>query len=493
VGSNPISSTNFPIGNIVDFRRMKLTFWGAAGAVTGSMHLVETAGKRLLLDCGLNQGRRKEADQKNRHLPFPGSSIDAIVLSHAHIDHSGNLPSLVRSGFSGPIYSTPATIDLCNWMLLDTAHIQESDAQFVNRRLEKRKAAGLENGLVEPLYTKADVEKALPLFRPVDYHTPFSLAPDFEYHCYDAGHILGSSCVVLRDSTGPRPVRVTFSGDIGRPDTPILRDPERPEPSDYLIMESTYGGRFHKSNTHVIDKLAGVVNRTAARGGRIIVPAFAVGRTQQLVYLLHRLTNEKRVPDIPIFVDSPLAINVTEVYRNHPECFDEEARAYLSRREDPFGFRRLQYIREVEESKKLNDLHGPFVVISASGMCESGRILHHLRNNLEDPRNTVLITGFQAADTLGRKLVEKWPEVRVFGEPVRVRAEIASLDELSGHADQGELLRWIEPLVPSLRRVFLVHGEPQQSAALAALLRREHGLDVTVPTPGESFQLDCET
>ena len=469
---------------------MKLTFWGAAGAVTGSMHLVEAAGRRLLLDCGLNQGRRKEADQKNRHLPFPGSSIEAVILSHAHIDHSGNLPTLVKSGFAGPIYTTPATIDLCNWMLRDTAHIQEKDAEFLNKRLEKRKSSGLENGVVEPLYGTEDAERTLPLFRPVDYYTRCDLAPGLSYQCYDAGHILGSSFVVLEDATGDRSVRLTFSGDIGRPNLPIIRDPDRPGPTEYLILESTYGGRLHKATSHVIDKLASVVSRTAARGGRIIVPAFAVGRTQQLVLLLHQLVNEKRIPNIPLFVDSPLAINVTAVHRAHPECFDEETREYLLHGQDPFGFQRLQYVREAAESKKLNDLHGPFVVISASGMCEQGRILHHLRNNIEDPRNTVLITGFQAQDTLGRKLVEKWPEVRIFGEPMRVRAEIASLDELSGHADQSELVAWIEPLVPSLRRVFLVHGEPQQAAALAHLLHGKLGLEVTVPTPGQSFALE---
>jgi metallo-beta-lactamase family protein len=469
---------------------MKLTFWGAAGAVTGSMHLVEVGGQRLLLDCGLNQGRRKEADRKNRHLPFPGSTINTVILSHAHIDHSGNLPTLVRAGFSGPIYATPATIDLCEWMLRDTAHIQEKDAEFLNKRLAKRKAQALENGIVEPLYCTEDAEKALQHFRPVPYHTNQSLAPGLEYHCYDAGHLLGSSCIALEDSTTSRVIRLTFSGDVGRPNLPIIRDPERPEPTDYLILESTYGGKLHKSITHVTDKLAAVVNRTAARGGRIIVPAFAVGRTQQLVLLLHQLANEQRIPSIPIFVDSPLALNVTDVYRNHPECFDEETRSYLDHREDPFGFRRLIYIRDVEESKKLNSLNGPFVVISASGMCEQGRILHHLRNNLEDPRNTVLITGFQAQDTLGRKLVDKWPEVRVFGEPLRVRAEISSLDELSGHADQGELLQWMEPLVPALRRVFLVHGEPQQSATLARLLQERFGLAVAVPAPGDSFDLE---
>jgi metallo-beta-lactamase family protein len=468
---------------------MKLTFWGAAGEVTGSMHLVEAAGKRILLDCGLHQGRRKEADAKNRNLPLDASSIDAVILSHAHIDHSGNLPTLVKHGFSGPIYATPATIDLSAYMLRDTAHIQEKDAEFLNKRLEYRRAHGMENGLVTPLYTTADAERTLPLFQPVEYHADFSLAPGLSYVPYDAGHILGSSCVELRDSANGAPVRLAYSGDIGRPNLPIIRDPERIPPVDYLIMESTYGGRLHKSVTHVVDKLADVVNRTAHRGGRIIVPAFALGRTQQLVLMLHELADRKRIPNIPIFVDSPLAINVTEVTRKHAECFDEETRQFVLHGQDAFGFSRLQYVREASESKKLNDLHGPFVVISASGMCEQGRILHHLRNNIEDPRNTVLITGFQAADTLGRKLVEKWKEVRIFGEPMRVRAEISSLDELSGHADQAELMEWIKPLVPGLRKVFLVHGEPQQADALARLLRATHNLDVAIAAPGQTFDI----
>jgi metallo-beta-lactamase family protein len=323
----------------------------------------------------------------------------------------------------------------------------------------------------------------------VPYHTPQAVAPSLTYESFDAGHILGSSFVVLRDTSGGQPLLLGFSGDVGRPNLPIIRDPETMPPVDYLILESTYGGRLHKHVEHVVTKLENVVKRTAARGGRIIVPAFAVGRTQQLVLLLHQLANEKRIPNIPIFVDSPLAINVTDVTRAHPECFDEETRAFLTNGEDPFGFKRLQYIREASESKKLNDLHGPFVVISASGMAEQGRILHHLRNNIEDQRNTVLITGFQAADTLGRKLVEKWPEVRIFGEPMRVRAEIASLDELSGHADQGELLEWIRPLARSVRKVFLVHGEPQQAAVLAKLLKSQYNLETAIPAPGQSFEL----
>jgi metallo-beta-lactamase family protein len=468
---------------------MKLEFWGAAGEVTGSMHLVESGGQRFLLDCGLHQGHRKEADRKNRNLPFPASSIEGVVLSHAHIDHSGNLPTLVKNGFSGPVFSTPATIDLCHWMLRDTAHIHEKDAEFLNKRLDRRKSMGLDDGHVVPLYTMADAERTLPLLQPVPYHSPKILAPGLNYVSYDAGHILGSSFVVLHEERNGSRVRLGFSGDIGRPNLPIIRDPETMPTAEYLIMESTYGGRFHKDVSHVVNKLADVVNRTARRGGRIIVPAFAVGRTQQLVLLLHQLANEKRIPNIPIFVDSPLALDVTAVHRDHPECFNDEVREYLLHHEDPFGFQRLQYIRDTADSKKLNDLHGPFVVISGSGMCEAGRILHHLRNNIEDPRNTVLITGFQAQDTLGRKLVEKWPEVRIFGEPMRVRAEISSLDELSAHADQGELMEWIRPLAPSLRQVFLVHGEPQQSQTLAKLLHSTYNLSVAIPAPGQSFDL----
>jgi metallo-beta-lactamase family protein len=466
---------------------MKITFWGAAKTVTGSMHHVEAAGKRFLLDCGTYQGRREEANQRNRNFPFSVSSIDAVVLSHAHIDHSGNLPGLVRQGYSGPIYTTPATIDLCLAMLADSAFLQEKDAEFCNRRREYRKKIGRDDRECEPLYTHVDAETTFRLFRNAPLHRAQEIAPGVSYTSYDAGHMLGSSSVVV-EADG---LRLCFSGDVGRPGLPILFDPETPPPTaDYLIMESTYGNRFHAPIVEAADILADVVNRTAKRGGRIIMPAFAVGRTQQLVLLLHQLVDEKRIPSIPVYVDSPLAVNATEVFRKHPEAYDEEARKYLTDGGDPFGFRMLKYVRDVNESKALNDLHGPFIVVAASGMMEGGRVLHHLRNNIQDPRNTVLITGYQAANTLGRKILERHAEVPIFGEPVRLRAEVAVLDELSGHADQGELIEWMKPLAPRLKKVFLVHGDIGQATALATVIHKDFGIEVVVPSRGESFELN---
>lgn len=464
---------------------MKVTFWGAARTVTGSMHHVEAAGKRILLDCGLYQGRRQEAFERNSHFPFPVSSIDAVILSHAHIDHSGNLPTLVHNGYSGPIYTTPATIDLCLAMLADSAFLQQKDAEFVNRRREHRRKIGRENGEAIPLYTPEDAEKTYPLFQPVGLGEDMEVFPGLRYKTWDAGHMLGSTAMVV-ESDG---VRLAFSGDVGRPGLPIIRDPEKPAPADYLIMESTYGDRLHKKLDHAAEKLADVVNRTAGRGGKIIVPSFAVGRTQQLVLILHELMDAHRIPAIPIFVDSPLAVNATDVFRKHPECYDEEARKYLEAGDNPFGFSRLRYIREATESKALNSLHGPFMVIAASGMCEAGRILHHLRNNIEDPRNTVLITGFQAEQTLGRKILEGQREVPIFGEPMQLRAEVVSLEELSGHADQRELIEWMRPIARGLKKVFLVHGEPTQGASLAKVIQREFNLEVHQPARGESFNL----
>ncbi len=464
---------------------MKLTFWGADQVVTGSMHYIETAGKNYLLDCGLYQGRRQEAYAKNSQFPFPPSSIEAVVLSHAHIDHSGNLPGLVRNGFTGPLYSTPATADLCTAMLADSAFLQEKDAEFVNKRREHRKALGRDDQPVTPLYTREDAQHTFQQFRPVPLGERKEIAPGLVYKTYDAGHMLGSSSMIV-EADG---VRLGFSGDVGRPGLPIIRDPQPLDPCDYLILESTYGDRIHKPLAHAADTLADVVSRTAARGGKIIVPAFAVGRAQQLVLMLHQLTDAKRLPPIPIFVDSPLAVNVTDVFRAHPECYDEEISKYLAMGEDPFGFHRLTYVRDVEASKKLNSLRGPCVIISASGMCEGGRVLHHLRNNIEDPRNTILITGYQAVYTLGRKILEKQPEVPIFGEPMRLRAEVCSLDELSGHADQKELIDWLRPIASGLKKIFLVHGEPDQGAALAQVIHKTYGIETIQATRGDTVDL----
>jgi metallo-beta-lactamase family protein len=464
---------------------MKITFWGAARTVTGSMHHVEAAGKRFLLDCGLYQGRRQEAFDRNSHFPFPVSSIDFLILSHAHIDHSGNLPTLVRNGYRGPIYTTPATVDLCLAMLADSAFLQQKDVEFCNLRREHRRKIGRDDSECKPLYTVEDAEKTYPLFQTVMLDAEKQPAEGVRYRTYDAGHMLGATSIEL-EAEG---VRLAFSGDVGRPGLPILRDPEKLDPVDYLIMESTYGNRLHKKLEHVADKLADVVNRTAGRGGKIIVPSFAVGRTQQLVLLLHQLMDAQRIPSIPIFVDSPLAVNATEIFRKHPECYDEQTRKYLTQGQDPFGFYRLKYVRDVNESKALNDLHGPFLVISASGMCEGGRILHHLRNNITDPRNTVLITGFQGEHTLGRKILQGDREVPIFGEPVELRAEVVSLDELSGHADQRELIDWMRPMAKGLKKVFLVHGEPDSGAALGQLIQKEYGIETVMPARGESFEL----
>jgi metallo-beta-lactamase family protein len=472
---------------------MKLTFWGAAKTVTGSMHRLTVENKCYLLDCGQYQGRRKEAEERNKTFPFPCNDVSAVMLSHAHIDHSGNLPLLVKNGFHGPIYASAGTADLCHPMLADAASIQEKDAEFLNKRLMRRKSVHARLGPadleVEPLYTAEDAEATFPLFRPTPMHTPTGIGPGLRYQSFEAGHMLGSTCMLLELESGGRKVRLGFTGDLGRKGLPIIRDPEPLPSADYLIMESTYGDRVHEPIQSVAGRLADIVNRTFHRGGKMIVPAFAVGRTQQLVLLLHQLIDAGKIPTFPIFVDSPLAVNITEVFRRHPELFDEEANAFLAEKEDPFGFSRLTYVREVEQSKALNDLRGPFMVISASGMCEAGRILHHLKNNIGDPRNTVLLTGYQAENTLGRKIEQRQEEVPIFGEPMRLRAEVQKLDALSGHADREEMLAWMKPIAGGLKKVFLVHGETDQQAAFADAIRERYGIAVAVPDRGQSFDL----
>jgi metallo-beta-lactamase family protein len=449
------------------------------------MHHVETGGKNFLLDCGLYQGRRLEAFERNSHFPFPASSIDSVILSHAHMDHSGNLPTLVRNGFRGPIYTTPPTIDLCLAMLADSAHIQQSDAEFCNKRRAHRKSKGLDDRECAPLYTLDDAAHTYPLFKPVQLGERKEVSGALAYRTYDAGHLLGSTAMIV-EADG---VRLAFSGDVGRASIPIIRDPQPLDAADYLIMESTYGDRLHPPIGHAEDKLADVVNRTAARGGKVIVPCFAIGRTQQVVLMLHQLMDAKRIPSIPMFVDSPLAIAATEAFRKHTECYDEEAQKFLDDDKAPFDFSRLTYVREASESKKLNDLHGPVVILASSGMCEAGRILHHLRNNIEDPRNTVLITGFQAPYTLGRKILDRNREVPIFGEPMPLRAEVVSLEELSGHADQKELIEWMRPFAKGLKKVFLVHGEPAPGATLAALITKEYGIEAHMPARGETISI----
>ena len=461
---------------------MKLTFWGAARTVTGSMHQLQIHGANYLLDCGQFQGKRKDAEDRNKNFPFAPNGIQAVMLSHAHIDHSGSLPLLVKNGFAGPIFTSPATADLCRPMLLDSANLQEKDAAFLNKRHAR-------NGDVAPLYTVQDAEHTLPLFRPTALHTSTEIGPGLRYESFEAGHMLGSTTMALSCSEGGREVRLGFSGDVGRPGLPIIRDPEPMPPVESLILESTYGNRFHSPIHSVSERLAEVVNRACARGGKMIVPAFAVGRTQQLVVVLHELIDAKKIPSFPIYVDSPLAVNVTDVFRRHPELFDEESRAFILAGGDPFGFARLTYIRDVQASKALNDLRGPFMVISASGMCEGGRVLHHLRNNIGDARNTVLLTGYQAENTLGRKLLDGWKEVPIYGDMVQVRAQVEKIDELSGHADQKELLDWIQPVASGLKRIFLVHGEGESQTVFSKAITDRYGIPVLIPQRGESFEL----
>jgi metallo-beta-lactamase family protein len=376
-------------------------------------------------------------------------------------------------------------------MLMDSAHIQEKDAEYLNRRSSRRRRVDpdFDGQTIEPLYTKEDAEHALALFRGVDYKTPTALSERLSFESYDAGHILGSSSVLLHLRSGRDPIRLVFSGDIGRPGLPIIRDPQPPAEADYLIMESTYGGRLHQRDQDVKRRLADIVRRVAGRGGKLIVPAFAVGRTQQLVLLLNELTNAGEIPDLPIFVDSPLATNATEVYKSHPECYDAKTRTHLLDQREPFAFERLRYVRNVEESKGLNEIPYPFIVIAASGMCEAGRVLHHLRRHIPDDRNAVLITGYQAEHTLGRRLLENRDEVSIFGDKIPLRAEVHKLNELSAHADQRELLQWLEPMSKSVKRIFLVHGEPAQSEALAAVIQERYKIPVTLPSAGESVVL----
>jgi metallo-beta-lactamase family protein len=439
------------------------------------------------VDCGLYQGKRQESFERNRKLPFDPSTIDTLVLSHAHIDHSGNIPTLIKSGFEGNIYTTPASRDLCSAMLRDAGHIQESDTVYVNK---KRARKGLPP--LDPLYTIEDATASLKHFISVAYNRSLTIAPGVLLTFYDAGHILGSAVTALDIEENGETRRLVFSGDLGRKDMPILKDPVVVDDTDLLIIESTYGDRLHEPIETTDERLQDVIIETYEREGKMIVPAFSVGRTQELVYALHRLTKARDIPTLPIYVDSPLSVNVTEIFRLHPECYDQEVNQFLAEgnRRDPFGFYRLTYVRAVEASKELNFLREPAIIISASGMCEAGRILHHLKNNIEESNNTVLIVGWQAPHTLGRRIVERQPIVKIFGEEYRLNARVETINGFSAHADRTELLDYAQQLGPNrLQSVFVVHGEEASSLALADGLEGMGVKQAIVPRLGETFEL----
>ena len=464
---------------------MRLTFLGAAGEVTGSMIRLDVESGSILIDCGMFQGRRAESRRRNRDLPRAATSCDAAILSHAHVDHSGNLPTLVKSGFRGTIHATPATYDLCAFMLRDAARIQEADAEYLNRKGRDDP----DHQEIIPLYDEEDALRALERFVAVPYHRLFDPLPGVRATFLDSGHILGSASIVLDVAEGGARRRVVLTGDLGRASLPILRDPERPQPPvDYVIMESTYGDRVHGPAARMHDELERVIREGIARGGKIIVPAFAVGRTQELLYVLHDLKQAGRLPSIPIFVDSPLATDVTAVFRAHPECFDAPTRAFLDAHGDLFAFDGVRFCRTREESIAINDVEGPALILAAAGMCEAGRVLHHLRNHIEDPRATILVVGWMAQHTLGRRLVERRPRVRVWGVERDLRARVEVLNVFSAHADRNDLLAFADACGVATRSFFLVHGEPAQQASLSEAMEAR-GMRVAVPTRGEVVEL----
>lgn len=464
---------------------MRIHFLGATRTTTGSMFLLEVNGRRVLLECGLFQGKRGESIERNRHFSFDPKTLDAVLLSHAHIDHCGNLPNLCRQGYKGNIYCTFATRDLASIMLEDSAEIQRADAEFVSRKHAKR---GLPP--VEPLYSATDAELAVRQFVSVNYDRPMPVAEGVTATFVDAGHILGSAQVVLDIREHGRKFRFLFSGDVGRSNDEILRDPVPVDNVDVLQIEATYGNRAHTAKPGATEHICQLVLATLERKGRVIIPAFSVGRTQDIVYCLHLLTLDGRLPRVPIFVDSPLSVNATEVYRLHPECFNEQIYQFLRQKENPFGMENLTYIRELAHSMKLNDLKEAAIIISASGMCEAGRIRHHLKNHLGSPDNLVLFIGYCAEHTLGAQILAGKNPVNIFGEPHRVQARIASIDSFSGHADKGELRRYVERLTGDIQRIAVIHGEESQCLAFAETLRgMKPQADVIVPQLGDVMEV----
>ena len=465
---------------------MKIKFCGAAGTTTGSQHLLEVNGQKILLDCGLYQGRRSDTYERNKNFLFTPSEVDAVVLSHAHIDHSGNLPNLTKQGYRGNIYSTFATRDLCQIMLADSARIQKSDVRYVNRKREKKGEPP-----VAPIYSEMDAELCLRNFVNVGYERDIPIARGVTMKFIDAGHILGSAQVVLdiEDEETKKTSRLLFSGDVGRGKNKLLRDPIPVPDVDYFLMESTYGGREHEADTDANEEIARILNRAIKKNGKIIIPAFAVERTQQLLYVLNELLDSEQIPPVPIYVDSPLAVNATEIFRLHPECFNQEVYDFLFEKRNPFGFENLTLIRSVEKSKQLTRSKEAAIIISASGMCEAGRILHHLKNNIENQDTTVLFVGYCAEQTLGWKIREGHEEVKIFGDKYKVKAEIDGLDSFSGHADHSELLEYFNATGGKKEKVWLVHGEQTRSESLQTALRElDHGGTVDVAELGQTVE-----
>lgn len=463
---------------------MRLRFLGAAEEVTGSLLLVEVESGSIVVDCGMFQGRRQESRMRNAKLPRAAIEASAAILTHSHIDHSGSLPTLVKSGFQGSIYTTLATANLCSYMLRDSARIQAADAAYLNRKYSRDP----DWVPITPTYDEVDVLHALDRFVALSYRRPFEPLPGVTAQLLNAGHILGSAQVVLEVREHGKAKRVLISGDLGRKGLPILRDPEAPpHPVDALVLESTYGDRVHGPIESMQTEVERVIRATVARGGKLIVPAFAVGRTQELLFVLHDLLRAGRIPELPIYIDSPLAIDVTEVFRMHPECFDEETRSFFDEHGDVFSFEGVRYTRTAAESMEINRQEGPAIIIAASGMAEAGRVLHHLRNHVEDERNTILIVGFMAEHTLGRRLVERRQRVKIWGVERELRAQVEVLSAFSAHADRNDLIAYARAALP--KKIFLVHGEPDQQVPLKEALqtRRCH---VEIPKRGAVVELD---
>ena len=466
---------------------MKITFHGAAHTTTGSMHLIEANGKRILLDCGLYQGRRKEAFEKNRNLPIDPKTIDYVILSHAHIDHSGNLPQLVRQGFRGRVFARQATVELCDILLRDSCFLQKRDLEYVNK---KRRRDG--KNLFEPLYDESDVDILMQLFVPIHLHAPREIAPGITLEFFNAGHILGSALVQLdiRSQQGRRH-RLLFSGDLGQPDQPILRHFEYPSGADILLIESTYADKLHPPADDVEAKIEGLLKHIDRHNSKLIIPAFSVGRTQQIIWYLNRILARGKFPrEVKLFIDSPLSQKATKIYAQHREVYNAEARRMIGSGKDPLNFPGMTYIASPEESKALNEQPGPMIIIAASGMCEGGRIVHHLKNSLTDENNVVLIVGYQAENTLGRRIVEKRNPLKMLGEEIELKAQVEVINALSAHADKNGLIDWLDEIKDNVRHAFAVHGETEKVTAMAELLK-EHGIaNAHAPHPGETFTID---